>query len=316
MDLRAFLNRKIVWIAVIGLLAALFLWRCSAKGDAAPKYVTDQVARGDIVARVSASGSLSAVVTVEVGSQVSGRIQALYADFNSVVKKGERIAKIDLFGLIAQEIPGEMGSSMVDDLILQIRQAAYDDSVAALLIHIDSPGGEVTASDTLYRELLLTREEKPVIVYMDSVAASGGYYTAVGGSHLVAHELCVTGSIGVILQTLNFEGLSKILGVSSLTFKSGALKDLLNPSRPATEQEKKLVQDMILETFDRFSSIVIQERNFADGKLPGDLSDGAQNMLVGDAFLPQLVSQFLPQAFVPVSVFKRTHRSPKITRKT
>ena len=95
MDLRAFLNRKIVWIAVSGLLAALFLWRCSAKGDAAPKYVTDQVARGDIVARVSASGSLSAVVTVEVGSQVSGRIQALYADFNSVVKKGERIAKID-----------------------------------------------------------------------------------------------------------------------------------------------------------------------------------------------------------------------------
>ena len=186
----------------------------------------------------------------------------------------KRIAKIDLFGLIAQEIPGEMGSSMVDDLILQIRQAAYDDSVAALLIHIDSPGGEVTASDNLYRELTLTREEKPVIVYMDSVAASGGYYTAVGGSHLVAHDLCVTGSIGVILQTLNFEGLSKILGVSSLTFKSGALKDLLNPSRPATEQEKKLVQDMILETFDRFSSIVIHERNFADAKLPGDLADG------------------------------------------
>ena len=186
----------------------------------------------------------------------------------------KRIAKIDLFGLIAQEVPGEMGSSMVDDLILQIRQAAFDDSVAALLIHIDSPGGEVTASDTLYRELTLTREDKPVIVYLDSVAASGGYYTAVGGSHLVAHELCVTGSIGVILQTLNFEGLSKILGVSALTFKSGALKDLLNPSRPATEQEKKLVQDMILETFERFSSIVIKERNFSDGKLPGDLADG------------------------------------------
>ncbi|NDA26807.1 MAG: S49 family peptidase, partial [Verrucomicrobia bacterium] len=128
--------------------------------------------------------------------------------------------------------------------------------------------------DNLYRELTLTREDKPVIVYMDSVAASGGYYTAVGGSHLVAHELCVTGSIGVILQTLNFEGLSKILGVSSLTFKSGSLKDLLNPARPATDQEKKLVQDMILETFDRFSSIVIRERNFTDGKLPGDLADG------------------------------------------
>ncbi|NBU26462.1 MAG: efflux RND transporter periplasmic adaptor subunit, partial [Gammaproteobacteria bacterium] len=95
MDLRALLQRKLVWIIVLGLLAALVLWRCSAKGEAAPKYVTEEVARGDIVARVSASGNLSAVVTVEVGSQVSGRIQALYADFNSVVKRGERIAKID-----------------------------------------------------------------------------------------------------------------------------------------------------------------------------------------------------------------------------
>ena len=169
----------------------------------------------------------------------------------------KRIAKIDLFGVIAQEIPGEIGSSMVDDVILQIRQAADDDSVAAILLHVDSPGGEVTASDNLYHELTLVREDKPVIVYLDSVGASGGYYTAMGGSHIVAHELCITGSIGVIMQALNYEGLSKILGLSTLTFKSGALKDLLNPARPASEAEKKLVQDMIAETFERFSSIVV-----------------------------------------------------------
>ncbi|NBY66414.1 MAG: signal peptide peptidase SppA [Verrucomicrobia bacterium] len=176
----------------------------------------------------------------------------------------KRIAKIDLFGVIAQEIPGQVGASMVDDLILQIRQAADDDSVAAILLHIDSPGGEVTASDNLYHELTLVRDEKPVIVYLDSVGASGGYYTAMGGSHIVAHELCITGSIGVIMQSLNYEGLSKILGLSTLTFKSGALKDLLNPARPASEPEKKLVQDMITETFERFSSIVVAERNFSD----------------------------------------------------
>jgi protease-4 len=90
----------------------------------------------------------------------------------------------------------------------------------------------------------------------------------------VAHELCITGSIGVIMQTLNYEGLSKILGLSTLTFKSGALKDLLNPSRTPTEPEKKLVQDMIQETFSRFSSIVTTERPFAGGKLPADLADG------------------------------------------
>jgi len=185
-----------------------------------------------------------------------------------------RIAKIDLFGVIAQEIPGQIGASMVDDLILQIRQAADDDSIAAILLHIDSPGGEVTASDNLYHELTLVRPNKPVIVYLDSVGASGGYYTAMGGSHIMAHELCLTGSIGVIMQAINYEGLSKILGLSTLTFKSGALKDLLNPSRPASEAEKKLVQDMVAETFEKFSSIVVTERDFPDQKLPTEVADG------------------------------------------
>ena len=186
----------------------------------------------------------------------------------------KRIAKIDLFGVIAQEIPGQIGSSMVDDLILQIRQAADDDSIAAILLHIDSPGGEVTASDNLYHELTLVRPNKPVIVYLDSVGASGGYYTAMGGSYIMAHELCLTGSIGVIMQAINYEGLSKILGLSTLTFKSGALKDLLNPSRPASEAEKKLVQDMVAETFEKFSSIVVTERDFPDQKLPTEVADG------------------------------------------
>ena len=95
MDFPAILRRKLTWAIVLALLVALGLWRCSKGDEAAPKYLTESVARGDVVSRVSASGSLSAVVTVEVGSQVSGRIQALYADFNSVVKKGQRIAKID-----------------------------------------------------------------------------------------------------------------------------------------------------------------------------------------------------------------------------
>ena len=95
MDFPAILRRKLTWAIALALLVALGLWRCSKGDEAAPKYLTESVARGDVVSRVSASGSLSAVVTVEVGSQVSGRIQALYADFNSAVKKGQRIAKID-----------------------------------------------------------------------------------------------------------------------------------------------------------------------------------------------------------------------------
>ncbi|HBZ84823.1 MAG TPA: signal peptide peptidase SppA, partial [Verrucomicrobia subdivision 6 bacterium] len=76
------------------------------------------------------------------------------------------------------------------------------------------------------------------------------------------------------MQAINYEGLSKILGLSTLTFKSGALKDLLNPSRPASEAEKKLVQDMVAETFEKFSSIVVTERDFPDQKLPTEVADG------------------------------------------
>jgi HlyD family secretion protein len=86
---------RVIGLAVIVLLAAFFLYRCTAGGSDAPDYQTSVVERGNVVSKVSTSGSLQATVTVDVGSQVSGRIQELYADFNSPVKKGEKIAKID-----------------------------------------------------------------------------------------------------------------------------------------------------------------------------------------------------------------------------
>lgn len=94
MNLPSWLRRKAVWIPIVLVVLAFVLSRCVGD-DEAPKYLTETVARGDVVSRVSTSGSLSAVVTVEVGSQVSGRIQSLFVDFNSVVKQGQKIAKID-----------------------------------------------------------------------------------------------------------------------------------------------------------------------------------------------------------------------------
>lgn len=94
MTLPALLRNKIVW-AISALLLVIIVWRVSSSRDAAPKFATEAVGRGEVVSRVSASGTLSALVTVDVGSQVSGRIQSLFADFNSQVKKGDRVAKID-----------------------------------------------------------------------------------------------------------------------------------------------------------------------------------------------------------------------------
>ncbi|MEY5026437.1 MAG: Periplasmic serine protease, ClpP class, partial [Verrucomicrobiota bacterium] len=101
---------------------------------------------------------------------------------------GRRVAVISIRGVINSAEPGSVGESALEDTLEEIAQARTDDTVAAVVLRIDSPGGEVTASDILYRAVRQLREKKPVVVSMDSVAASGGYYVACAGTHVFAHE--------------------------------------------------------------------------------------------------------------------------------
>ncbi len=118
-----------------------------------------------------------------------------------------KIAVIRINGLIASSVPGSVTDSMVDDVKLQFKQALEDKEVKAIVLAIDSPGGEVTASDIIYNTVKKAKETKPVVVSMGSLAASGGYYIACGGSHVFAHDTTFTGSIGVIMQSLNYTDL-------------------------------------------------------------------------------------------------------------
>src|SRR5216117_3850050 len=107
-----------------------------------------------------------------------------------VLQKGARasldkIAVITMRGLISSSIPGNVSDSMVDDMRAALQQARDDSRVKAIVMEIDSPGGEVTASDAIYSALVKTRARKPVVVYMDSLAASGGYYVSCGGKFLM-----------------------------------------------------------------------------------------------------------------------------------
>ena len=131
-------------------------------------------------------------------------------------------------GLISSSIPGNVGDSMVEDMRIALQQARDDDDIRAVILEVDSPGGEVTASDMIYNAVVKTRARKPVVIYMDSVAASGGYYIACGGKYLMANDTTITGSIGVIIQTLNYEQLFNKIGLASVVFKSGKFKDMLN----------------------------------------------------------------------------------------
>ena len=193
-----------------------------------------------------------------------------------VVQRGDssKVALITLRGLISSSIPGTVGDSMVDDMRAALQQARDDDRVKAVVLEIDSPGGEVTASDTIYNAVVKTRAKKPVVVYMETLTASGGYYISCGGKYLMANETTITGSIGVIIQTLNYEQLFNKIGLASVVFKSGKFKDMLNGARPITPEERELVQSFVMKTYDKFLGIVAKERNLSADSLRNGLADG------------------------------------------
>jgi protease-4 len=193
-----------------------------------------------------------------------------------VVHRGSRdkIAVIPLRGLISSSIPGSVSDNMVDDMRYALEQARDDEHVKAVVLEIDSPGGEVTASDVIYNAVVRTRAKKPVVVYMDSLAASGGYYVACGGRYLMANETTITGSIGVIIQTLNYEQLFNKLGLASVVFKSGKFKDILNGARPMTQEERDYIQSFVMKTYEKFLGVVASERRLDANQLRNTIADG------------------------------------------
>ncbi|MCS7056527.1 MAG: signal peptide peptidase SppA [Thermoflexales bacterium] len=154
-----------------------------------------------------------------------------------------------------------------------IRAAARDPQVKAILLRVDSPGGSVIGSDEIYHAL--KQANKPVVVHMGALAASGGYYVSMAADHIVAHPDTLTGSIGVISEFTNIEGLYEKLGLKSTVIKSGEFKDFGNPTSPFTEEDRKLWQAVIDETYENFVKIIADNRGMtveevkrlADGRI-------------------------------------------------
>ena len=186
----------------------------------------------------------------------------------------DKIALINLRGIISSSIDGTEGESMVEDLKIALQQAAEDKNVKAIVLNIDSPGGEVTASDVIYNAVRKARTAKPVVIYMGSLAASGGYYVSCGGSWLMANDTTFTGSIGVIMETINYAQLMGKIGVAPVVFKSGKFKDMLSGSRDMTQEEKDYVQGMVKETYEKFLNIVATERHLKADDLRDTIADG------------------------------------------
>lgn len=195
--------------------------------------------------------------------------------------EGDRkILLVDITGIISEEKRRKLGLreeiSMVDEFRESLKKAGRDKKIAGLVIRINSPGGTVTASDILHHEILGYKKKTGVrvVACMMDVAASGGYYVATAADEIVAHPTTITGSIGVIAMKFNVQGLFGKIGVESRAIKSGDMKDMLSPFRPATAEEITVVQTIIDQMNGRFIDVIVEGRK----PLPRDtvvkLADG------------------------------------------
>ncbi|MGB1252942.1 MAG: signal peptide peptidase SppA [Candidatus Promineifilaceae bacterium] len=146
-------------------------------------------------------------------------------------------------------------------LVPLLRHAAQDEQMAALILHINSPGGDALASDLIWREVDRIRPKKPIVVYMNNVAASGGYYIAAGGSTIISQPGTMTGSIGVIITRPAISGMFDKLNINQVALKRGENAGLYRGSAPWSADEQEVVRKRLIATYDQFKDVVAQGRN-------------------------------------------------------
>ena len=192
----------------------------------------------------------------------------------------DKIVLMDITGVIASEDAGSvLGGRKEPGMLVRVREqldrARLDKNVKALVIRINSPGGGVTASDTLYHEIKKFKEETgaKVIAHILDMGTSGAYYAALAADRITAQSTSITGSIGVIMLRIDATGLMQKIGVQALQISSGAEKGMGSPFRPVSDEEKKIFQDMIDSMYGRFVSVVAEGRKMAPERVR-QLADG------------------------------------------
>lgn len=199
----------------------------------------------------------------EVWSYGDGEAKVVRVALEGIIMRGQRER------LLGYE------PDMVESILAQIRAATEDESVAAILLEVDSPGGAVTPSDEIYAALERFKradEERVVMVFVRDLGASGAYYAAMAGDYIMVEPTAIVGSVGVIMQTINMKGLGEKLGLSSVTIASGANKDMLNPFEEVNPEHTRLLRELVDSMQERFASIVedardLESRALLDGRV-------------------------------------------------
>lgn len=245
------------WFAILG--ASILLGVSIFVNTLSSVFSTDWTALMDEFASVSSSNLFE--TTIEEGS-LNERVVLLKVD-GTIQDTGS-----------ASTLFGTQGYN--HQLFLQqLEQAKMDESVKAIVLEVNSPGGGVVESAEIYKEIKEIQNDtsKPIYISMGSMAASGGYYISAPAEKIFVNKETMTGSIGVIMQSINYGKLAEEYGVEFVTIKSGPYKDIMSPTREMTEVERNMLQEMLNDSYEDFVDIIEEGRDMTEAEVKA-VADG------------------------------------------
>lgn len=235
----------------------------------------------------------------------------------------DKVLLMDISGMITSQessslLGGERKMSVVARVREELERARKDHAVKAVVLRINSPGGGVTASDTLYHEIRKYRQDTgvKVIAHLMDLGTSGAYYAALAADKILAQPTTVTGSIGVIMLRLDATGLMQKVGVQALEITSGERKNMGSLFRPITAEERKLFQGIIDSLFARFTDTVAKERNLsregvkavADGRIMSSQEARAAGLIDDIGYLDDALERAKKEAGIADARIVTYHR--------
>lgn len=244
--------------------------------------------RGWIIGGIVAAGllvltaaSVAVVLLVGLGDTGGGGPSARSITYEEEYVFGEGDQKIAVIPIEGAILPADSGlagaapTTTPDGLRDALSQAEEDDSVEAVILEVNSPGGGVTASDQIYRLIqdFKGSSEKPVVVSMGSVAASGGYYISTAADEIVANATTTTGSLGVVLPLNDFTNLKDTIGIDRRFVTSGEFKTIGSPWTQLTQEERGILQSYVDESFDQFVQVIVEGRGLSEERVR-EVADG------------------------------------------
>ncbi len=187
----------------------------------------------------------------------------------------DKVAVLPVVGTISTTTTPTSAAATPETLRDQLRQAEEDESVKAVVLEVDSPGGGVVPTDEMHRSIQEFKETTglPVVISMGQTAASGGYYIATAADRIVANESTLTGSLGVIFSYLNFAEAADEYGIEQEVVKSGPFKDIGSSTREPTEEELEILQSYVDESYDGFVEVIVEGRGLPEDEVR-ELADG------------------------------------------